>query len=107
MAMALFVIELNSEETERGHEELVATWLGEDPEHWPVLRLTLIDPRTSSPASAPGRPWSGSARSARLLLLHTPSTIPSAVVRRQNAHALSFEDAVAPIGDDGASARQR
>jgi hypothetical protein len=26
MAMALFVIELNSEETERGHEDLVATW---------------------------------------------------------------------------------
>jgi hypothetical protein len=25
-------------------EELVATWLGEDPEHWPVQRLTVIDP---------------------------------------------------------------
>ena len=25
-------------------EELVATWLGEDPEYWPVLRLTLIEP---------------------------------------------------------------
>jgi hypothetical protein len=23
---------------------LVATLLGEDPEHWPVLRLTLIEP---------------------------------------------------------------
>jgi hypothetical protein len=28
----------------RSHEELAPTWLGEDPEHWPVLRLTVIDP---------------------------------------------------------------
>jgi hypothetical protein len=38
------VVQLNREEAESGLEEVVATWLGEDPEHWLVLRLTLIDP---------------------------------------------------------------
>jgi hypothetical protein len=28
----------------QGLEELVANWLGEDPENWPVLRMTVIDP---------------------------------------------------------------
>ena len=44
LVVALKVVQLNREEAESGLEELVATWLGEDPEHWPVLRLTLIDP---------------------------------------------------------------
>ena len=56
MVVALFVIELNREETERGHKELVTTWLSEDPEHRPLLRLTLINPRTSNSASTPRRP---------------------------------------------------
>jgi hypothetical protein len=42
LVVALKVVQLNREEAEQGLEELVATWLGEDPEHWPVIRLTLI-----------------------------------------------------------------
>jgi hypothetical protein len=44
LVVALKVVQLNREEAESGLEELVATWLGEDPEHWPVLRMTVIDP---------------------------------------------------------------
>jgi hypothetical protein len=44
LVVALKVVQLNREAAESGLEELVATWLGEDPENWPVLRLTLIDP---------------------------------------------------------------
>jgi hypothetical protein len=44
LVVALKVVQLNREEAESGLEELVATWLGEDPENWPVLRLTVIDP---------------------------------------------------------------
>jgi len=42
--VALKVVQLNCKETESGLEELVATWLAEDPENRPVLRMTLIDP---------------------------------------------------------------
>ena len=42
--VALFVVQQMREVAERDLEELIATWLGEDPEHWPVLRMRLIDP---------------------------------------------------------------
>ena len=32
------------QEGEQSLEELVATWLGVDPEHGPALRLRVIDP---------------------------------------------------------------
>jgi hypothetical protein len=34
---------------QQGLAELVATWLGEDRENWPVFRLTLIDPWQERP----------------------------------------------------------
>ena len=42
--VALSAVQHMREASERGLEELAPTWLGEDPEHWPVLRLTVIDP---------------------------------------------------------------
>ena len=42
--VALSIVQHTREASERNLEELVATWLGEDPENWPVLRLSLIDP---------------------------------------------------------------
>jgi hypothetical protein len=30
-------------------ENLMASWLGEDPENWPVLRLSLLDPWQERP----------------------------------------------------------
>jgi hypothetical protein len=42
--VALSVVQHTREASEQSLEELVATWLGEDRENWPVLCLTLIDP---------------------------------------------------------------
>jgi hypothetical protein len=42
--VALSVMTHTREAAEQGLAELVATWLGEDRENWPVLQLTLIDP---------------------------------------------------------------
>jgi hypothetical protein len=42
--VALTIIQETREASEESLEELVATWLGEDPENWPELLLTLIDP---------------------------------------------------------------
>ena len=50
---------------QEGLEESVAAWLGEDPENWPVLRMTLIDPWQERPGLCRRRPRSGSAPSGR------------------------------------------
>ena len=34
---------------ERSLSGLVARWLGEEPENWPVFRLTLVDPWQERP----------------------------------------------------------
>jgi hypothetical protein len=47
--VALSVLQHTREAAEQGLAELAATWLGEDPEHWPVLRLRLIDPWQERP----------------------------------------------------------
>jgi hypothetical protein len=43
-AVALSVMTRTRQIAEQSLEEMVAAWLGEDRENWPVLRLTLIDP---------------------------------------------------------------
>jgi hypothetical protein len=40
---------LAREAAERSLSALVASWLAEDPENWPVLRLSLIDPWEERP----------------------------------------------------------
>jgi hypothetical protein len=42
--VALSIVQINRDAAEQGFEELGATWLGEDPENWPVLRLAVIVP---------------------------------------------------------------
>ena len=44
--VALSVMTHTRDAAEQSLEELVAIWLGEDPENWPALRLTVIDPWT-------------------------------------------------------------
>ena len=44
VAVALHLVRTAHAEGEKGLEELLAAWLGEDPEHWPTLRLMLLDP---------------------------------------------------------------
>jgi hypothetical protein len=39
-----FRYDSDREVAEQSLEELVATWLGEDPGNWSVLRMTVIDP---------------------------------------------------------------
>ena len=47
--VALSVMTHTREAAQQSLAALVATWLGEDPENWPVLRLTLIDPWQERP----------------------------------------------------------
>ena len=47
--VALSVMNHTREASEQGLEELVATWLGEDPENWPVFRLAFIEPWQERP----------------------------------------------------------
>jgi hypothetical protein len=47
--VTLSVMTHTREAAEQGLEELVATWLGEDRENWPVFCLTLIDPWQERP----------------------------------------------------------
>jgi hypothetical protein len=42
--VALSIVQETRKASERDLEELIASWLGEDRENWPVLRLTVIDP---------------------------------------------------------------
>jgi hypothetical protein len=49
LVVALSIVNHTREAAEQSLEELVATWLGEDPENWPVFRLTLIDPWQERP----------------------------------------------------------
>lgn len=49
VSVALYVVQIHREEAERGLEELLAAWIGEDRENWPVLRLTLFDPWQERP----------------------------------------------------------
>jgi hypothetical protein len=49
MIVALTLVEHTRDDVTEGLEDLVATWLGEDPENWPVFRMTLIDPWQERP----------------------------------------------------------
>ena len=49
IAVALAVVQANFEEAERVLEERVTAWLAEDPEHWPIFRLVVLDPWQEPP----------------------------------------------------------
>jgi hypothetical protein len=49
MAVARAVVKTHRTEVVHALEELVATWLGEDPEHGPVFQLTLVAPWQERP----------------------------------------------------------
>jgi hypothetical protein len=72
---ALSVMNHAREAAEQGPEELVATWLGEDRENWPVLCLTLVDQWQGHPASGRRRPQRGAAPSEPSLPRHMRNTI--------------------------------
>lgn len=47
--VALSVMTHTRQAAEQSLAELVASWLGEDPENWSILRLTLLDPWQERP----------------------------------------------------------
>jgi hypothetical protein len=49
LAVALDVVRASFEETDRVLEERVTTWLAQDPEHWPIFRLAVLDPWQERP----------------------------------------------------------
>jgi hypothetical protein len=49
MAVALAVVKTHRTEAVQALEALLATWLGEDPEHGPVFQLTLVAPWQERP----------------------------------------------------------
>ena len=44
LGVALAVVQAAYEDADRALEERATAWLADDPEHWPVFRLVLLDP---------------------------------------------------------------
>ncbi len=57
--VALSIMNHTREAAEQSVADLLTTWLGEDPENWPVFRLSLIDPWQERPGiwSEETREW--------------------------------------------------
>ena len=49
LAVALAVVQERYEEEDRRLEERLIGWLAEDPEHWPIFRLVVLDPWQTEP----------------------------------------------------------
>ena len=49
LVVALDVVRANAEDADRGLEERVTAWLAQDPEHWPIFRLAVLDPWQKRP----------------------------------------------------------
>jgi hypothetical protein len=58
LEVALSVVHANYEEADQALEARVTEWLAQDPEHWPIFRLVVLDPWQEQPgrwrADAPG-----------------------------------------------------
>jgi hypothetical protein len=58
LEVALSVVHANFEEAEQALEARVTKWLAQDPEHWPIFRLVVLDPWQEQPGrwreDAPG-----------------------------------------------------
>jgi len=49
LSVAHMLVQTFRDDTETELERLIATWIGEDPENWPVVRLTVIIPWQDHP----------------------------------------------------------
>jgi hypothetical protein len=49
LEVALSVVHANYEEADQGLEARVTEWLAQDPEHWPIFRLVVLDPWQEKP----------------------------------------------------------
>ncbi len=60
LEVALSVVYANFEAADQELEARVAEWLAQDPEHWPIFRLVVLDPLArAAGAVARGRPGVG------------------------------------------------
>ena len=67
LALASELVEERFEEDDRALEAELIAWLAEDPEHWPIFRLVLLDPWQHEP----GRWREGVPRWVRVLSADT------------------------------------
>ena len=49
LAAALAVVQAAHEEADRALEGRAIAWLAQDPEHWPIFRLVILDPWQQEP----------------------------------------------------------
>ena len=49
LEVALALVEVTFEDADRELEARVTEWLAEDPEHWPMFRLVVLDPWQEQP----------------------------------------------------------
>ncbi len=49
LEVALSVVNNNYEEADQALEARVTEWLAQDPEHWPIFRLVVLDPWQEQP----------------------------------------------------------
>ena len=49
LEVALSVVHANFEEADQALEARVTEWLAQDPEHWPIFRLVVLDPWQEQP----------------------------------------------------------
>lgn len=49
LEVALSVVQANYEDAEQELEARVTEWLAQDPEHWPIFRLVVLDPWQEQP----------------------------------------------------------
>jgi len=49
LAVAVSVVHANYEDAEQELESRVTEWLAQDPEHWPIFRLVVLDPWQEHP----------------------------------------------------------
>ena len=63
LAVAPWVVQAAYEDADRALEERAVAWLTQDPEHWPIFRLVLLDPWQKEP----GRWREGTPRWVRVL----------------------------------------
>ena len=67
LAVAHSVVQAAYEDADRALEERAVAWLTQDPEHWPIFRLVLLDPWQEEP----GRWREGAPRWVRVLAADT------------------------------------
>ncbi len=76
LEVALSVVHANYEEADQELEARVTEWLAQDPEHWPIFRLVVLDPWQEQPGQWREDVPGGSEASGPTPRSRTSSKIP-------------------------------